>query len=140
MALVLKGIFSETKYVCKLTYQVSSLYHNSNEFQTGGWGRGDFTPSHLKTSPQWAFIQAFLSTAIFPQVSVSLLFAQFSVSVGWPYGRHQREKFLNLNLQIAVKCIFHGFFLEFQSFIASFEEKLTRKIHTTFLYECLEVS
>ena len=34
----------------------------------------------------------------------------------------------------AFQFIFHGFFLEFQSFIGSFEEKLTRKIHTTYLY------
>ena len=32
--LLLKGIFSETIYVCVLTYQISSFYHNSNEFQT----------------------------------------------------------------------------------------------------------
>ena len=33
--MVLKGILSETKYACVLTYQVSSLQHNSNEFLDG---------------------------------------------------------------------------------------------------------
>ena len=30
--LVLKGIFSQNKYVCVLTYQISSFQHNSIEF------------------------------------------------------------------------------------------------------------
>ena len=30
--LVLNVIFSETKYMCLLTYQISSLKHNPNEF------------------------------------------------------------------------------------------------------------
>ena len=30
--LALKGIFSETTYVCVLTYQISGFYHNSNKF------------------------------------------------------------------------------------------------------------
>ena len=34
-ALVLKGIFSETGYVCVITYEIASLQHNSDEFQTG---------------------------------------------------------------------------------------------------------
>ena len=46
-ALVLKGIFSETTYVCVLTYQISSFQHNSNEFQTGEI----ILPPHLKTNP-----------------------------------------------------------------------------------------
>ena len=33
-ASVLKGIFSETTYLCLLTYQISSFKHNSNQFQT----------------------------------------------------------------------------------------------------------
>ena len=32
--LVLKGIFSETKYSCVLTYQISSFQHHVYEFQT----------------------------------------------------------------------------------------------------------
>ena len=43
----------------------------------------------------------------------------------------------SLSTQISGKCIFPGFFMEFYSFMGSFQEKLTRKIHTTFLYECL---
>ena len=43
----------------------------------------------------------------------------------------------SLSTQISGKCIFLGFFMEFYSFMGSFQEKLTRKIHTTFLYECL---
>ena len=31
-ALVLKGIFSETTYVCVLMYQISRFWRNSNEF------------------------------------------------------------------------------------------------------------
>ena len=31
-ALVLKSIFSETKYLCVLRYQISSFWHNYNEF------------------------------------------------------------------------------------------------------------
>ena len=31
----LKGNFSETKYVCVLSYQISSFLHNSNKFYTG---------------------------------------------------------------------------------------------------------
>ena len=30
--LVLKGIFSETTYVCEITCQISNFYRNSNEF------------------------------------------------------------------------------------------------------------
>ena len=39
-ALVLKGIISETKYVCVLTCQIGSFQHNSNKFWTGGGGGG----------------------------------------------------------------------------------------------------
>ena len=52
-----------------------------------------------------------------------------------------KGKVWNLSLQMARNGIFLGLFQEFQSFMGSFEEKLTRKIHTTtFLYECLWVS
>ena len=40
-------------------------------------------------------------------------------------------------LQITWKCIFLGFFLEFQNLMGTFKENLTRNIHTTFLYACL---
>ena len=46
----------------------------------------------------------------------------------WSHGRHRKENFWDLGLQIAQKYIFLGFFF------GSFEEKLTRKIHTTLLY------
>ena len=36
--LVLKSIFSDTTYVCVITYQISSFYYNSNKFYTGGEG------------------------------------------------------------------------------------------------------
>ena len=35
-ALVLKDTFSETKYLCVLTYQISNYYHNSSKFSQGG--------------------------------------------------------------------------------------------------------
>ena len=42
-----KCIFSETAYVCVLTYHISSFLHNSNKFQTGKrWG-GVIPPSPL---------------------------------------------------------------------------------------------
>ena len=72
----------------------------------------------------------------FPRGSVSLLFTQFSDSVGQPHSGDRREVFSNLSLQIAVKCIFLGFFSQFQSFITSWEEKFTRKILTTVIYAC----
>ena len=33
---MLKGAFIETTYVCVLTRQISSFYHNSKEIYTGG--------------------------------------------------------------------------------------------------------
>ena len=74
----------------------------------------------------------FLLQPSLQRLSASLLFMQFSGSVVQPHGGHRREDFWNLDLQIAVKYIF----LEFQNFIGSFEEMLTRKIHTTFFCEC----
>ena len=51
-----------------------------------------------------AFIQALLSTAVLPQ-----RFRFFTVClVYWLHDRHQRNKFRNLGLQIAGKCIFLG--------------------------------
>ena len=45
--------------------------------------------------------------------SVSLLFAYFSYSLGWPYGKHRKEKCFKFSSVDCGKCIFHGFFLEF---------------------------
>ena len=90
---------------------------------------------------QWglqAFIQALLSTGVFLQ-----RFSFFTVClVQWlceGYGRHCRE---NLKFRSADHWKMHyslvlGFFLEFQGFMGSFEEMLTRKIPTTFFYACL---
>ena len=64
-----------------------------------------------------AFIHTLLSTTVSTKDSVPLLFA--------------------LSLKITGKCIFLEFFLGFYNFIGSFDEMLTRKIHATFLYECL---
>ena len=86
------------------------------------------------------FIQALLSTAAFPKDSVSWLFGWLSGSVGWPHARHRRKIFWTLGLKIPGKCIFLGFFIKFQKIMGSFEEKLTKKIHTTFLYACLKAS
>ena len=36
LALVLKGIFSKTTYVCVLKYQLPSFQHNFNEVRLGG--------------------------------------------------------------------------------------------------------
>ena len=64
---------------------------------------------------------------LLPKDSVSLLFAQFSGSVGWPHGRCRRKRVLNLGLQIAGKCIFLGFFLDFQDFMGIFLRKIDQK-------------
>ena len=71
----------------------------------------------VKLLVRQAFIHTLLSTTVSPKDSVPLLFA--------------------LSLKIAGKCIFLEFFLGFYNFIGSFNETLTRKIHATFLYECL---
>ena len=68
------------------------------------------------------------------KIQFFLLFAQFSDVIRWPHGGHQRVFILKLSLQIAEKCIFLRFFLGIQTFMRSFEDKLTRKIHTTLLY------
>ena len=85
-----------------------------------------------------AFTQALFS--FYPRDSVSLLFSSFIGSVRWPHGIRRSKKSWNVGLQIAGKCIFLGFSWSFRDFMGSFEEKLTRKIHTTFLYACLFVS
>ena len=57
--LILKSIFSETTYVCVLTYQfqVSNIILTTFRWGGGGgggdWGGGTFTPSHHKTA-KWA--------------------------------------------------------------------------------------
>ena len=49
--------------------------------------------------------------------------------------------FWNLGLQVAGKCIFLDFSWNLKRVSwGSFEEKLTRKIHTAFIYVCLKVS
>ena len=45
--LVLKGIFSETKYVFVLTHQISISWHNSDEFYTGSTPTAKLTPKKL---------------------------------------------------------------------------------------------
>ena len=45
-ALVLKVVFSETKYACVLTCQIESFYHNSKEF-----GQGLILPSPSQNEP-----------------------------------------------------------------------------------------
>ena len=79
---------------------------------------------------------------VFLKDSVCLLFVQFTISVKCPHhGRHREG---NLCLQITKKHIsdtlsslpFSGFdfSLNFRVLRGSFEEKLTRKIHTVSLY------
>ena len=60
-----------------------------------------------------AFIQATLSTAVFPQRFSFLTVYLVQWLRGWPHGGDRREVFSNLSLQIAVKCIFLGFFFFF---------------------------
>ena len=51
-ALVMKGTFSETTYVCVLTYQISSFQHISNKLQIG-WGlEGKVITYEIKNSGQ----------------------------------------------------------------------------------------
>ena len=81
-----------------------------------------------------AFIQALLSTAVFLQ-----RFSFFTAYLAhWLCGvalwQTSKEKFLKFWSSDCWKMHFLGFFLEFQSSIGSFEEKLTRKIHVTLLY------
>ena len=76
-------------------------------------------------------------TALFP-----LRFCFFTVFLAqWLCGVApwwaMKGKILNFSSQIAEKIIFLGFFLEFFSFMGSFDEKLTKKICTTFLFPCL---
>ena len=48
MGLVLKGIFSETAYVCVLTYQISS-----SSITLTSSRRGNPPPPHSKQTPQY---------------------------------------------------------------------------------------
>ena len=76
-------------------------------------------------------------TATFSKDSFSIMFAYFTGVRRVAHGRHRMENFLSLGRPFAGKGIFLGFFLESESFLrimGSFEEKLTRKIHATFLY------
>ena len=48
---------------------------------------------------------------------------------------NNEEKFFDIYVCRSLEnVIFLDFFLKFQGFMGSFEEKLTRKIHTIFLY------
>ena len=44
----IKGIFFKTAYVCILTYQISSFYHNSNNYPIFRWGN----PPPSKQTPK----------------------------------------------------------------------------------------
>ena len=48
-----------------------------------------------------------------------------------------KGKFLKFRSADFWKMLFLRFFLEFQSFMGSFEETLSKKIHTTLIYACL---
>ena len=91
--------------------------------------------------PDQAFIQALLSTAVFPQrlsfFPTYLVQWLRGVTPWWT----TKGDFWNLGLQITVKCIFLGFFfLKFRVLLGVLKKSCARKIHTTFLYACLEVS
>ena len=87
----------------------------------------------LSSSCVQAFIQALLPTAIFLQrfSFFTVCFAQWLRGVA-PW-QTPKGKFFKCRSSDRCKMHFLGFFLEFQSSIGSFEEKLTRKIHVTFL-------
>ena len=54
--------------------------------------------------------------------------------MGWPHGRPPKGKILKLRSADSWKLHFSLIFLELQSFMGSLEEKLARKMHSTFLY------
>ena len=88
----------------------------------------------LLSSCVQAFIQALLSTAVFLQ-----RFSFFTACLAqWLHGmapwQTLKGKFFNFSSSDCWKMHFLGFFLDFQSSMGSFEEKVTRKIHVTFLY------
>ena len=88
----------------------------------------------LLSSCMQAFIQALLSTAVFLQ-----RFSFFTACLAqWLHGvapwQTLKAKFFKFRSSDCCKMHFLGIFLEFQSSMGSFEEKLTRKIHVTFLY------
>ena len=88
----------------------------------------------LLSSCVQAFIQALLSTAVFLQrfSFLTACLAQWLCGVApWQTLKGKCFKFRSSDQW---KMHFLGFFLEFQSSMGSFEEKLTRKIHVTFLY------
>ena len=83
-----------------------------------------------------AFIQALSFKAFFPQ-----RFSFFIVYLAqWLDGvaswQTPKGKCLEFRSADCYKMHFLEFFLEFQSFIGSFEEKLTRQVHTTFPHAC----
>ena len=88
----------------------------------------------LSSSCVQAFIQALLSTAIFLQrfsFFTTCLAQQLCGVAPW---QTPKGKFFKFGSSDCWKMHFLGIFLEFQSSMGSFEEKLTAKIHVTFLY------
>ena len=88
----------------------------------------------LLSSCMQAFIQALLSTAVFLQ-----RFSFFTACLAqWLHGvapwQTMKGKFFKFRSSDGWKMHFLRIFLEFQSSMGSFEEKLTRKINVTFLY------
>ena len=88
----------------------------------------------LLSSCVQAFIQALLSTAVSLQ-----RFSFFTAYLAhWLRGvapwQTPKEKSFKFRSSDRWKMHFLGFFLEFQSSVGSFEEKLIRKIHLTVLY------
>ena len=73
-----------------------------------------------------AFIQAFLSTAVLPQ-RFKFLYCLLSSAALWGGSIWWTSKGKSFKLMSADCCI--CIFLEFQSFIGSFEKTLTGKIH-----------
>ena len=88
----------------------------------------------LLSSCVQAFIQALLSTAVFLQrfSFFTAYLARWLRGVApWQTSKGKLFKFWSSDCW---KMHFLGFFLEIQSSIGSFEDKLTRKIHVSLLY------
>ena len=88
---------------------------------------------------QQAFIQALLCTEVSPQRFnfFTICLVQWLRGVGWAHGRHRRENFWNLDLQIAGKCFFFDFSWNFRvSWGVLKKREVERYIQLSFMHAC----
>ena len=98
----------------------------------------------LCTFIDWYRVHFYPWNFVYSRISPRIQFLECSLSSVAPCAGPMldtKENVLKFRSAIAGKCIFLRFFLKLQSFMGSFEKKLTRKNHITFLlYTCLKVS